>query len=213
VLPELGPVPGTHVALAEGENTTHFSIVDSAGNAVAVTTTLNSLYGNRVTVAGTGVLLNNVMDDFAARPGSPNQFGLVQGEANAIEPGKRMLSAMTPTIVIDPAGRVRLITGSPGGPTIITTVAQIVSNVVDFGMDAALATIAPRLHNQHLPDVIEYERQGLQPSVVEALRALGHNVQERGGYQGDTQTILLRPDGAWEGVADPRRGGVAAGGS
>ena len=116
-----------------------------------------------MTVPGAGFLLNNEMDDFAAKPGAPNQFGLVQGEANAVAPGKRMLSAMTPTIVLDPAGRVRLVTGSPGGSTIITTVAQMISNVVDFGMDLPEATAAPRLHHQHLPDVLRYERGGLRP--------------------------------------------------
>lgn len=151
------------------------------------------------------------MDDFAARPGTPNQFGLVQGESNAIAPDKRVLSAMTPTIVLDAAGRVRLVTGSPGGSTIITTVAQIISNVADFGMDAADATAAPRLHHQHQPDTLYYERGGMRPDVVDALRRSGHNVVARRGYQGDTQTIVVLPDGRLAGVADPRRGGAAVG--
>ena len=176
---------------------------------MAVTTTINSLYGSLVTVAGAGFLLNNEMDDFAARPGTPNQFGLVQGEANAVEPGKRMLSAMAPTIVLDPSGRVRLVTGSPGGPTIITTVAQIVSNIVDFDMDIGGASGAPRLHHQHLPDVLYYERAGLAADVVSALRARGHNVEARAGYQGDAQSIVVLPDGRLGGVADPRSGGAA----
>jgi len=206
VVPGLGPFPpSARAARREGENTTHYSVVDGKGNAVAVTTTINSLYGNLVTVAGAGFLLNNEMDDFAARPGTANQFGLVQGEANAIEPGKRMLSAMTPTIVLDTTGRVKLVTGSPGGPTIITTVAQIISNVVDFGMDAGEATAAPRLHHQHLPDILRYERAGMHPEVVEALRARGHDVRERPGYQGDTQTIMVLPDGRLAGAADPHR--------
>lgn len=210
VLPGLGPFArATRVARREGENTTHYSIIDRSGNAVAVTTTINSLYGNLVTVAGAGFLLNNEMDDFAALPGTPNQFGLVQGEANAIEPGKRMLSAMTPTVVLDPAGRVKLVTGSPGGPTIITTVAQIISNVVDFGMDAGAATAAPRLHHQHLPDTVFYERAGMREETVAGLRARGHAVRARSGYQGDTQTIVVLPDGRLAGVADPRRGGAA----
>lgn len=203
VRPGMGPAP------TEGENTTHYSIMDARGNAVAVTTTINSLYGNLVTVSGAGFLLNNEMDDFAAKPGTPNQFGLVQGEANAIQPGKRMLSAMTPTLVLDPAGKVRLVTGTPGGSTIITTVAQIISNVVDWNMDLAAATAAPRLHHQHLPDVLRFERHGLRPEVVAALRALGHEVEERAGYQGDTQSILVLQDGTLSGVADPRRGGAA----
>ncbi len=210
IQPGLGAAP-LRSAGREGANTTHYSIVDGQGNAVAVTTTINSLYGNLVTVAGAGFLLNNEMDDFAARPGTPNQFGLVQGSANAIEPDKRMLSAMTPTIVLDPSGRVKLVTGSPGGPTIITTVAQMISNVVDFGMDAGAATAAPRLHHQHLPDTLYYERGGLRPEVADALRAMGHAVAERRGYQGDTQTIVVLPDGRLSGVADPRRGGAAVG--
>jgi gamma-glutamyltranspeptidase / glutathione hydrolase len=210
--PGLGPAPVALGAGArEGEHTTHYSIIDRQGNAVAVTTTINSLYGSTVTVAGAGFLLNNEMDDFTAKPGTPNQFGLVQGEANAIEPGKRMLSAMTPTIVLDPTGAVRLVTGTPGGATIITSVAQIVSNVVDFGMDLRTAMAAPRLHHQHLPDVLRFERSGLQPQTVARLRAKGHRIEERGGFQGDVQSILIRPDGGLVGVADPRRGGAAVG--
>jgi gamma-glutamyltranspeptidase / glutathione hydrolase len=210
VEPGLGTPPGgPGLALSEPENTTHFSIVDGQGNAVAVTTTLNSLYGNTVTVTGAGFLLNNVMDDFAAQPGSPNQFGLVQGEANAIEPGKRMLSAMSPTIVLDPTGRVKLVTGTPGGATIITTIAQVVSNVVDFGMDAAAATLAPRVHHQHLPDVLRFERAGLRAEVESALVSRGHTLEARPGYSGDVQTILVLPGGILAGVPDPRRGGSA----
>jgi gamma-glutamyltranspeptidase/glutathione hydrolase len=205
VAPGLGPVPG------EGENTTHYSIVDARGNAVAVTTTINSLYGSLVTVDGAGFLLNNEMDDFTAKPGVPNQFGLVQGAANAVQPGKRMLSAMTPTIVLDPSGRVLLVTGTPGGATIITSVAQAVSNVVDFRMDVATATSAPRLHHQHLPDTLRYERDGLSAATEARLRAMGHAVAERGGYQGDVQSILILPGGYQSGVADPRRGGAAVG--
>ena len=195
----------------EGGDTTHYSIVDGSGNAVAVTTTLNSLYGSGVTVAGAGFLLNNEMDDFAASPGTANQFGLVQGEGNAIEPEKRMLSSMSPTVVLDAAGRVKLVTGSPGGPTIISSVAQMISNVVDFDMDVASATAAPRLHHQHVPDVLSYERDGLTTEVESALRGLGHNVEALAGYQGDTQSILVLPDGTRTGVADPRRGGAALG--
>ncbi|HEX7239582.1 MAG TPA: gamma-glutamyltransferase [Longimicrobiaceae bacterium] len=209
VEPGLGPVVTR--GAREGENTTHYSIVDGRGNAVAVTTTLNSLYGNLVTVSGTGIVLNNEMDDFAAKPGTANQFGLVQGEANAIQPGKRMLSAMTPTIVLDRAGKVRLVTGTPGGSTIITTVAQTVSNVVDWNMDAATSMAAPRLHHQHLPDTLRYERGGLEPATAAALRAMGHAVAERSGFQGDVQTIVVLPDGTLSGVSDPRRGGAAVG--
>ena len=209
--PGLGDPPGEVYGRAESESTTHYSIVDREGNAVAVTTTINSLYGNRVTVTGAGFLLNNEMDDFAAKPGEPNQFGLVQGEANAIEPGKRMLSAMTPTILLDPQGRLRMVTGTPGGATIITTVAQIVSNVVDWEMDGSEAVAAPRLHHQHLPDILRFERRGVRPDVVERLREMGHDVQERPGFQGDVQTIMIGPGGTMTGVSDPRRGGAAAG--
>ncbi|HEX2094476.1 MAG TPA: gamma-glutamyltransferase [Longimicrobiaceae bacterium] len=210
VAPGLGPVPASRTT-GEGTHTTHYSIVDARGNAVAVTTTLNSLYGNLVTVEGAGFLLNNEMDDFSAKPGTPNQFGLVQGEANAIQPGKRMLSAMTPTIVLGPGGKVRLVTGTPGGSTIITTVAQTVSAVVDWDMDAAASMLAPRLHHQHLPDTLRYERGGLAPATVAALRTMGHAVAERSGFQGDVQTIVVLPDGTLTGVSDPRRGGAAAG--
>ena len=211
VQPGLGPVAPQNrsAATREGEHTTHYSIVDRSGNAVAVTTTINSLYGSLALVAGAGFLLNNEMDDFAARPGTANQFGLVQGPTNAIQPKKRMLSAMSPAIVLDSAGRIKLVTGSPGGPTIITTVAQIISNVIDFEMDIAAATSAPRLHHQHLPDLLHHERDGLGAAVVAALRAMGHTVQARPGYQGDSQSIFLRPDGMLIGVADPRRGGAA----
>ncbi|HEX8273934.1 MAG TPA: gamma-glutamyltransferase [Longimicrobiaceae bacterium] len=211
VRPGLGAAPAGAGARAEGTHTTHYSIVDGKGNAVAVTTTINSLYGNLVTVEGAGFLLNNEMDDFSAKPGTANQFGLVQGEANAVQPGKRMLSAMTPTIVLDPAGRVRLVTGTPGGSTIITTVAMMVSNVVDWNMDAATATAAPRLHHQHLPDTLRYERGGLPRQTEARLRAMGHAVAERGGYQGDTQTIIVLPGGVLTGASDPRRGGAAVG--
>jgi gamma-glutamyltranspeptidase / glutathione hydrolase len=212
VLPALGaPLGPVRQPLPEPTQTTHFSIIDREGNAVSVTTTLNSLYGSTVTVEGAGFLLNNEMDDFTVLPGAPNQFGLVQGEGNAIEPGKRMLSAMTPTIVLDPAGRVRLVTGSPGGPTIITTVAQIISNIIDFGMNAADATLSPRIHHQHLPDVLRYERAGLLPEVESELRARGHSIEPRPGYSGDTQTLLVLPDGTISGVPDPRRGGAALG--
>ncbi len=205
IRPGLGPVPG------EGTHTTHYSIVDGRGNAVAVTTTINSLYGSGVRVRGAGFILNNEMDDFTARPGVPNQFGLVQGAANAVQPGKRMLSAMSPTVVLDPSGRVVLVTGTPGGATIITSVASVVSNVIDFGMDEAASNAAPRLHHQHLPDTLRYERGGLSPATVASLRAMGHAVVEREGYQGDVQSIMVMRDGTLAGVADPRRGGAAVG--
>jgi gamma-glutamyltranspeptidase/glutathione hydrolase len=193
-----------------GTNTTHYSIVDRHGNAVSVTTTINSSYGSGVTVTGAGFLLNNEMDDFTAAPGKPNQYGLLQGEANAIAPGKRMLSAMTPSIVVDPEGELMMILGTPGGPTIITSVAQVIMNMIDHHLSLAEAVAAPRIHHQAWPDQIFYERGGLTDAVVERLRALGHAVEERSGYSGDIAAIQ-RLNGRWIGVADPRRGGGAAG--
>ena len=211
VVAGLGPVPTARTAPREGTHTTHLSVVDGRGNAVAITTTINSLYGNLVTVDGAGFLLNNEMDDFAARPGTANQFGLVQGEANAIAPGKRMLSAMTPTLVVGPDRKLRLVVGSPGGPTIITTVAQVISNVVDFGMSLPDAVGTPRLHHQHLPDELRWERGGLASATAEQLRAMGHTIRELGGFQGDVQAVAVGADGTLTGVADPRRGGAAVG--
>ena len=194
----------------EGENTTHYSIVDADGNAVSVTTTVNSWYGSKVTVTGAGFILNNDMDDLAARPGFANQFGLVQGENNAIQPGKRMLSSMSPTIVLGPDGELGMVTGTPGGATIITTVFQTISNVVDFEMDVVEAVLAPRVHHQHLPDQIFYEAGALWPETVSRLETLGHVVVERGGLSGDVQMIVVVDDllTAW---SDPRRGGRALG--
>jgi gamma-glutamyltranspeptidase/glutathione hydrolase len=194
---------------AEPEHTTHFSIVDDAGNAVALTTTINELYGSSVAVSGAGFMLNNEMDDFAAKPGSPNMFGLVQGEANAVEPEKRMLSAMTPTIVLDPAGSVLLVTGARGGPRIITAVFQVISNVIDYGMDVGQAVHTPRIHHQHLPDVLFFEREGLTAEMVEQLEAMGHTVEARGGI--GTAPTILRSNGIWTAVVDPRTGGRASG--
>lgn len=204
------PTANLSPAVAEGGHTTHYSVVDAEGNAVSVTTTINLGYGSGVTVAGAGFLLNDEMDDFAAAPGQPNAFGLVQGRANSIAPGKRMLSSMTPTIVLDPMGELLMIVGSPGGSTIITTVTQVVSNVIDHGMSLAEAIAAPRVHHQALPDQIYYERGGLLPEVVRRLEAMGHVVRERRGFSGDVSGIMRSATG-WIGVADPRSGGGARG--
>jgi gamma-glutamyltranspeptidase/glutathione hydrolase len=185
--------------------------VDEHGNAASVTTTLNGGFGSAVTVSGAGFLLNNEMDDFASAPGKPNMYGLVQGEANAIAPGKRMLSAMTPSIVLDTAGRLELVVGTPGGPTIITTVSQVILNVIDQGMSLADAVAAPRIHHQALPDVIRFERAGLASTTVDALKALGHRVEPRGGTSGIVAAIGRARNGGWIGVADPRYAGGAAG--
>ena len=212
--------PGLEAVIDES-HTTHYAVVDGAGNAVAVTTSLNSWYGGKVVVGGAGFFLNNTMDDFSAKPGTPNQFGLVQGERNAVAPGKRMLSAMSPTIVEDAGGELFLVSGTPGGATIITTVLQTLFNVVDHGMNVVQAVHAPRVHHQHLPDQVYFEHGGLPDSTVRALRALGHTVVERdpgpaaayftGGMSGDVQLIMVMPDGSLAGWSDPRRGGMALG--
>ena len=212
--------PGLDAVLDES-HTTHYAVVDADGNAVAVTTSLNSWYGGKVVVEGAGFFLNNTMDDFSAKPGTPNQFGLVQGERNAVAAGKRMLSAMSPTIVEDADGALFLVSGTPGGATIITTVLQTLFNVVDHGMNVVQAVHAPRVHHQHLPDQIFFEHGGLPESTVNALRALGHTVVERdsgpeeayftGGMSGDVQLIIVLPDGSLAGWSDPRRGGLALG--
>jgi gamma-glutamyltranspeptidase/glutathione hydrolase len=194
----------------QGVETTHYSVVDSAGNAVGVTTTLNNSYGSAVTVAGAGFLLNDEMDDFTSAPGKPNMYGLIQGESNSIQPGKRMLSAMTPSIVLDPRGELMMVVGTPGGPTIITSVAQVISDVIDFHMSLGEAVAAPRFHHQALPDTIRYEKNGLLPATVAKLQAMGHAVSPRGGYSGDIDAIERTADG-WVGVADPRRGSGATG--
>jgi len=194
----------------EAMHTTHYSVVDAKGNAVSVTTTLNGGFGSGVTVTGAGFLLNNEMDDFTSAPGKPNMYGLIQGEANAIQPRKRMLSAMTPSIVTDSAGQVQLIVGSPGGPTIITTVAQVILNVLDQRMSLADAIAAPRIHHQALPDQTFYEHGGLSDPTVQAVEAMGHKLQERRGHSGFVAGIQ-RTAGGWVGVADPRIAGGAIG--
>ena len=201
-----GEVP----AVDEGQHTTHYSIVDPEGNAAAVTTTLNDDFGSALVVGGAGFLLNDEMDDFTARPGKPNLYGLVQGEANAIAPGKRMLSAMAPTIVLDPSGRLALVTGSPGGPRIITAVAQVVSNLIDHGMPLGQAVAAPRIHHQALPDSVYWERGGLTADQRRVLAAMGYRFRARPLFIGDVNTVLATPQGL-QGLADPRRGGGAAG--
>jgi len=190
----------------ESPETTHFSVMDRWGNAVSNTYTLNFGYGSGIVAAGTGILLNNEMDDFSSKPGVPNAYGLIGGAANAIEPGKRPLSSMTPTIVVKD-GRAFLATGSPGGSRIITTTLQILLNVIDHGLNIAAATDAPRVHHQWLPDELRVER-GLSPDTLAALAALGHTVVE-GDAMGSTQSVL-RTDAGFYGAADPRRPGALA---
>lgn len=201
--------PGTP-ARFESDQTTHYSVIDSAGTSVSTTTTLNGAYGNGQVVPGAGFLLNNEMDDFSAKPGTPNMFGLIGGAANAIAPGKRMLSSMTPTIVTRD-GRPFLILGSPGGSRIITTVLQVIMNVIDHGMDVQEAVDAPRFHHQWLPDEIRIERQGFPLDVRHALERLGHTIAVRADM-GDVHAIWIDPQtGLRYGASDPRMDGVTMG--
>ena len=203
------PTPPFDPTLHDGTSTTHFSVVDAEGNAVSCTTTLNDSYGSAVAVSGAGFLLNDQMDDFTTAVGKPNGYGLVQGEANAIQPGKRMLSAMTPSIVLDSAGRLLMVVGTPGGPTIITQVYHVISNVIDHQMPLPQAVEAPRMHHQALPDAIRLERNGFTPATITALEALGHAVEYRGRW-GDVEAIIRTATG-WQGVSDPRLGGGGSG--
>ena len=203
------PSASVHPGLGDGMHTTHYSVVDAEGNAVSTTTTLNNSYGSAVTVEGAGFLLNDEMDDFTSKPGAPNMYGLVQGEANAIAPGKRMLSAMTPSLVLDPDGRLLLVVGTPGGPTIITQVYHVISNVIDHRMPLGDAVAAPRTHHQGLPDSLRVERDGFHPAALAGLVNLGHRITYRSRW-GDVEAIIRTPAG-WQGVSDPRLGGGGAG--
>ena len=196
-------------APVESSETTHFSVVDAQGNAVSVTTTLNGGYGSKVVVAGSGFLLNNEMDDFSIKPGFPNMFGLVGGEANAIAPEKRMLSSMTPTIV-EKNGELYMVVGTPGGSTIITSVFQTILNVVEHGMGMQAAVNAKRFHHQWLPDTIFTENEAFTPEVTQQLEAMGHRIVARGDI-GRVDAILVLPGGNLEGGADPRGDDTAAG--
>ncbi len=192
------------VEVIESVETTHFSIVDPEGNAVAITTTLNSFFGCKVYVKGAGFFLNNEMDDFSAKPGSPNQFGLVGGEANAIQPEKRMLSSMTPTIV-EKDGNLKMVLGTPGGSTIITSVFQAIMNVVDHGMGMQDAVNATRTHSQWLPDRILIEERPINEKVISKLEEMGHKIERRRSM-GRMDCILVGEDGMLEGGADYTRG-------
>lgn len=210
--PQASPSSALAPALDEGrekQETTHYSIVDSLGDAVAVTTTLNDSYGSRVVVRGAGFLMNNEMDDFSIKPGVPNLYGLVGSDANAIAPGKRMLSSMAPTVVLKD-GKVFLVLGTPGGSTIITTVAQIIVDMVDYGMSLEDATAAPRFHHQWLPDCITVEAGEFPLYLMRALTARGHRIEERADPIGDVQAIQMEGQKAC-GVSDARGSGVALG--
>jgi gamma-glutamyltranspeptidase/glutathione hydrolase len=195
---------------AESNNTTHYSVVDAAGNAVSVTTTLNDSFGSKVTADGLGFLLNDEMDDFASKQGVPNAYGLIQGPANAIGAGKRPLSAMTPTIVVKD-GQLAYVLGSPGGPKIITTVANILMGVIDYKLDIQQAVAAPRFHHQWLPDSITMEKVGFSPDTISALNQLGHKIDLQ-GYWSDGECIAIDPKtGDRLGAPDPRNNGAASG--
>lgn len=193
----------------ESEQTTHYSICDADGNMVAVTYTLNTGYGSKLMVGGAGFLLNNEMDDFVAKPGVPNTYGLVGGEANKVEPGKRMLSSMTPTLILK-EGKPYLAIGSPGGSKIITAVAQAIINFTRFDMGLADAVAQPRFHHQWLPDVLYYEQGGYDITVVQDLIRRGHHVMDREAY-GDVQAVHVNDAGLMTAVSDPRKRGTGGG--
>ena len=201
---------GFSAPIDKGTNTTHFSILDKDGNRVAGTMSINSWYGSAFMAPGTGLVLNNEMDDFSIKPGVPNLYGLVGGKANAIEPEKRMLSSMTPAIV-EKNKIPYLVVGSPGGSKIITSVAQVISNVIDFNMNIREAVEAPRFHHQWLPDVVRYEEYGFAKDVLDILEGKGHKLEKINDL-GNIQAILWEEDSAeWTGWSDPRRNGVSKG--
>jgi gamma-glutamyltranspeptidase/glutathione hydrolase len=195
----------------ESPETTHFTIVDAEGNVVSNTYTLNNSFGCGATARGTGMLLNNEMDDFTSKPGVPNAYGLLQSENNSIAPRKRPLSAMTPTIVLKD-GKVYFAIGSPGGPTIINTVFQVIVNMLDFGMNLQQAIDAPRFHHQWMPDNIKWEPFGLNRDTRAALEKRGHTFAEKPAYMGDAEGVMIDPQGGMRlGASDPRLGGAAVG--
>ena len=193
----------------ESLDTSHLTVVDEQRNAVSLTFTINLSFGSAVVASGTGILLNNEMDDFAVAPGVPNAFGLVGAEANAIAPRKTPLSSMTPTIVTE-NGRLRMAAGAPGGSTIITTVLQIILNVLEYNMDAGAAVSAPRIHHQWLPDQLRVEPYGLDAATLENLRRRGHKIKELSPW-GNANAIVVTADGKLEGAADPRGEGSPSG--
>ena len=196
------PTPQLERTIRDGMHTTHYSVVDQSGNAVATTTTINNGYGSGVYLTGPGFFMNDEMDDFAAQPGKPNMFGLVQGEQNAIQPGKRMLSAMSPTIVLDRSGQLLLVVGAAGGPRIITATSQVILNVIEHHMSLPDAMRAPRLHHQALPDTIRFENEGLTPVVVDSLRAMGWGIAPIGSTA--NVNAIMRTANGWVGVSEPR---------
>lgn len=200
-----GAIPGY-----ESNETTHLSVVDAEGAAVSITTTINNGYGSRVVVNGAGFLMNDEMEDFAVKPGVPNVFGLVGAEANSVQPGKRMLSSMTPTI-LEKDGKLFMVVGTPGGSTIITSVFQTIINVIDHGMSMQEAVNALKFHHQWLPDKTTYEQGAFSEKVLSKLRAKGYKIEAQSGTLGRMDCILVLPDGSLEGGSDPRGDDTSAG--
>jgi gamma-glutamyltranspeptidase/glutathione hydrolase len=193
-----GQIPGY-----ESLETTHFSVVDKDGNAVAITTTLNGGYGSKVVVNGGGFFMNNEMDDFSIKAGVPNMFGLIGNKANEIAPGKRMLSSMTPTI-IEEDGKLRMVVGTPGGSTIITSVYQTILNVLEHGMTMQQAVNALKFHHQWLPDKTMFEAGAFSEKTLQKLQQRGYIMELQRNTIGRMDCILVRPDGQLEGGSDPR---------
>ncbi len=199
--------PGETI-MTESEETTHLSVIDKEGNAISVTTTLNGGYGSKTVIGGAGFFLNNEMDDFSIKPGVPNMFGAVGGDANAIKPGKRMLSSMTPTIVLKD-DKPFIVVGTPGGTTIPTQVFETLVNILEFNMSTEDAVYKPKFHHQWLPDRLDVEK-GFPQNVREALQKMGYTIYERGSI-GRTEIIKVLPNGKFEAVADNRGEDAAEG--
>jgi gamma-glutamyltranspeptidase / glutathione hydrolase len=207
-IPSLQIFPGSPFK-KESEETTHYSVVDLKGNAVAATTTLNNTFGSGIVVDSAGFLLNNQMDDFSAKPGVPNMYGLTGSEANSIMPEKRMLSSMTP-VIVEKDGKLFLVAGSPGGSTIPTTVLQVIMNVIDYNMDVRQAVDTSRFHHQWLPDYISHESNSFDSATVTKLKSLGYNLSQRDAI-GRVNAILVLPDGKLAGCGDRRGNNSACG--
>jgi gamma-glutamyltranspeptidase/glutathione hydrolase len=203
-------IGGGNITGKESNETTHYSVVDKEGNAVSITTTLNGGYGSKVVISGGGFLMNNEMDDFSIKAGVPNMFGLIGNAANEIQPEKRMLSSMTPTIV-EKDGKFLMAVGTPGGSTIITSVFQTILNVTEHGMTMQQAVNALKFHHQWLPDRTVYEPNAFSEKTVNALKSRAYIIDAQKGTLGRMDCIMLRPDGTLEGASDPRADNTSVG--